>query len=120
MQNRNMRGTLLLVAGLSAMMLAGCKSAPEAKPLDQLTAQEASGHAVFQAHCSTCHYDRRADPLQGPPLLGLFKKQYLPSGAPANDDRVSATVLHGRSLMPGQPDIDPQELNDLLAYLHTL
>lgn len=50
----------------------------------------------------------------------MFKKPYLQSGAPANDERVTATVLHGHALMPAQPDIDPQDLNDLLAYLHTL
>jgi hypothetical protein len=53
-------------------------------------------------------------------MLGLFKKQYLPSGAPANDDRVSATIVQGHGLMPADPNIDPQDLNDLLAYLHTL
>jgi hypothetical protein len=29
-------------------------------------------------------------------------------------------VLHGHGLMPGQPNMDPQDLDDLLAYLHTL
>jgi mono/diheme cytochrome c family protein len=116
-----MRSNLIFVAGLFSMaLLAGCKSTPAAKPLDQLTPQEAHGHAIFAAHCSACHYERTDQPLQGPALLGLFKKQYLPSGAPANDDRVSATILHGRIMMPGQPDMDPQELSDLLAYLHTL
>jgi mono/diheme cytochrome c family protein len=78
------------------------------------------GHDVFQAHCAQCHYDRTSDPLHGPTLRGIYKKPYLPSGAPANDDRVSATVLHGRNLMPAQPNLDPQDLNDLLTYLHTL
>jgi mono/diheme cytochrome c family protein len=119
--NKYMRSELILVAGLvSAMALAGCQSTPAPKPLDQLTEKEAHGHEVFQARCSVCHFDRSSQKRQGPPLRGLFKKQYLPSGAPANDDRVSATVLHGRTMMPGQPDIDPQDLDDLLAYLHTL
>jgi hypothetical protein len=71
-----------------------------------------------------CHYDRAEGPLHGPSLLGVFKKPYLPSGAPANDERVTYTVLHGRNLMPAQPALDPQydpnSLPDLLAYLHTL
>jgi mono/diheme cytochrome c family protein len=119
-QNNFMRGLLSIVALLSTAVLAGCHSAPPPKPLDQLTEQEARGHAVFQAHCAACHYDRVSEPLHGPPLRGMFKKQYLPSGAPANDDRVSATVLHGRSMMPAQPQMDPQDLDNLLAYLHTL
>ena len=89
-------------------------------PLDQLNAQQASGHQVFETHCSQCHYDRVSDPLHGPGLRGVFKKPYLPSGAPAYDDRVTAAVLHGRNLMPAQPNMDPQDMNDLLAYLHTL
>ena len=58
--------------------------------------------------------------LHGPSLLGMYKKPYLPSGTPANDERVTATVLHGHGLMPAQPNMDPQDLDDLLAYLHTL
>jgi len=102
------------------LTLAGCHSVPPPKPIDQLNPQEARGYKVYQAHCAACHYDRVSEPLHGPPLRGIFKKQYLPSGAPANDERVSATVMHGRNLMPAQPQTDPQELDDLLAYLHTL
>jgi mono/diheme cytochrome c family protein len=115
---RALGGALLVLA------VAGCRSTPPPTPLDQLNAQQAHGHTVFVAHCSMCHYDREAGPLHGPSLLGVFKKPYLPSGAPANDERVTNTILHGRNLMPAQPDLDPQmnpqDLNDLLAYLHTL
>ena len=104
----------------SILCLTGCHSTPPPMPLDQLNAQQGHGHQVFQAHCAQCHYDRVSDPLHGPPLLGVFKKTYLPSGAPANDERVTATILHGRNLMPAQPNTDPQDLEDLLAYLHTL
>jgi mono/diheme cytochrome c family protein len=110
---------ILLAAG-SVLAMTGCHSVPPPKPLGQLNAQEARGHKVYQAHCAVCHYDRVSEPLHGPPLRGIFKKQYLPSGAPANDERVSATVMHGRNLMPAQPQTDSQELDDLLAYLHTL
>ena len=104
----------------SIFCLTGCHSTPPPMPLDQLNAQQAHGHQVFQAHCAQCHYDRVTGPLHGPSLLGVFKKTYLPSGAPANDERLTATVLQGRSLMPAQPNTDPQDLADLLAYLHTL
>jgi mono/diheme cytochrome c family protein len=114
-----MRVSLLTLLCATAA-LAGCHSAPGSKPLDQLTAQEAHGRAVFNAHCAACHYDRISEPLHGPALRGIYRKPYLPSGAPANDDRVTATIQHGRNLMPAQPDLDPQETADLLAYLHTL
>ncbi len=108
----------------SIPLLLGCRSTPPPVPLDQLNAQQTRGHEVFETNCALCHYDRVEGPLHGPSLRGLFKKPYLPSGVPANDDRVTATILHGRNLMPSQPELDPsqnpQDLDDLLAYLHTL
>jgi len=54
-------------------------------------------------------------------VVGVFKKASLPSGAPANDERVEATILHGHGLMPAMGDsTDAQDLDDLMAYLHTL
>ena len=62
------------------------------------------GHDLFQTHCGACHYDRRDAALHGPSLLGVYKKPSLPSGAPANDERVTATILHGHGLMPAVRD----------------
>ena len=113
------RSQIFFAAGVLA--LAGCRSTPPPTPLDQLNLQQARGHAVFQARCAGCHYDRRDGPLHGPSLLGLYKKPALPSGAAATDERVSATILHGRNQMPAMGNqLDTGDLNDLLAYLHTL
>ena len=107
---------------LAALVLTGCRSTPPPTPLSQLNPQQMQGHALFQAKCAVCHYDRQSGPLNGPSLLGLFKKPALPSGAAATDERVSATILHGRNNMPAMANQldDPQDLADLLAYLHTL
>jgi mono/diheme cytochrome c family protein len=109
---------------LTLTLFLGCHSIPPPTPLAQLNPQQARGHEVFQSHCSQCHYDRTEGPLHGPSLRGVFKKDYLPSGAPADDERVTATILHGRNMMPAQPNLDPSmnpgDLDDLLAYLHTL
>jgi cytochrome c1 len=43
----------------------------------------------------------------------------MPSGAPPTDERLTATILHGRNMMPAASLTDAQ-LSDLLAYLHTL
>ena len=103
------------------MLLTGCNSTPPPKPLEQLTATEQAGHAVFNERCSLCHYDRVNKPLNGPALLGIYKKPYLPSGAPANDDRVRNTIVHGRNNMPAQgAQLTDEDLSQLLAYLHTL
>jgi len=109
-----------ILACIATAALFGCRSVPPPTPLSELTPQQAHGHAVFQAQCAACHYDRTEGPLHGPSLLSVTKKPYLPSGAPANDDRLTATILHGRNMMPAHPDMDPQELADLLSYLHTL
>jgi mono/diheme cytochrome c family protein len=55
-------------------------------------------------------------------LKGVFQHQYLPlSGLPANDERVSDIIRSGRHEMPAYGQIlSPQDLQDLLAYLHTL
>ena len=107
---------LILACGLT-----GCKNLPPPTPLDQLNAQQMRGHEVFQAQCARCHYDRRDGGLHGPSLLGLFKKPALPSGAAATDERVLATINHGRGMMPAMgPTMDRQQIDDLVAYLHTL
>jgi mono/diheme cytochrome c family protein len=107
--------------GLAVVALAGCKSMPPPIPLEQLNAQQMHGHAVFQAHCAQCHNDRLDKNLHGPPMVGVFKRQTLPSGAPANDERVRSTIVNGHGLMRGLGDtLDQQDTDDLLAYLHTL
>lgn len=106
---------------IAAAILGGCNTLPASKPLDQLTSQELQGRAIYEAQCARCHYPTRTKPLNGPGLQALFKKTYLPSGAPANEDRIRATILHGRNTMPAFSNtIDDQQLDDLMAYLHTL
>jgi mono/diheme cytochrome c family protein len=112
------RSAPLLFAG--ALGLAGCRSTPPPTPLNQLSTEQVAGYNAFQARCAFCHNERTDEAKRGPALAGVFKKPYLPSGAPANDERVRATVLHGHGLMPAQPDIDPDALAALLAYLHTV
>ncbi len=117
--------TCIVVFASAAVLLCGCRSVAPPTPLDQLNAQQTSGHGVYQSHCAVCHYDRRDGALHGPALAGIFKKPALPSGAAATDERVTATIVNGRNMMPAFNDqhgnaLDPGDLNDLLAYLHTL
>src|SRR5260370_32979886 len=102
--------------GFIALALAGCKSGPPPMPLEQLNAQQMRGHAVFQARCVQGHYDRKDKPLHGPPMLGVFKRPTLPSGAPATDERATATIRQGHGLMPGMGSaLDQQDIEDRLA-----
>jgi hypothetical protein len=43
----------------------------------------------------------------------------MPSGAPPTDERLVNVIVHGRNMMPGT-QLDSQQMQDLLAYLHTL
>jgi mono/diheme cytochrome c family protein len=106
---------------IAAALIAGCKQLPQPTPLNELNAQQTRGYYVFQQHCRTCHSDRISQPLYGPALRGVFKKKYLPSGAPANDERVTATIINGYGIMPSQGrTMSQQDIDDVMAYLHTL
>ncbi|HEY0760627.1 MAG TPA: cytochrome c [Acidisarcina sp.] len=116
------RSSLAITGLLVLAAAAACRPAlPPSKPLAELSSQETSGYQVYRAACAGCHYPNSEGTLRGPGLHGLYKKQYLPSGAPANDDRVRATILGGRNMMPPfQAKLEEQQVQDLLAYLHTL
>ena len=86
-----------------------------------LTPQQASGRRSFNARCANCHEAYLDKPRNGPSMKDLYKKKYLPSGAPSNDERVGDAILLGRPNMPGYRGVmDERELHDLMAYLHTL
>ena len=113
----------LLAIGLGILVTAaaGCRRTSPPVPLDQLSPQQAQGHAVFQTRCAVCHNDRTDQPRNGPAMLGIFKKPSLHSGAAATDERVTATVMHGHGVMPAMgAQVSDADMQDLLAYLHTL
>jgi mono/diheme cytochrome c family protein len=123
--NRPMRqiakGLLCVGAAMMIAAAAGCTKLPPPTPLAQLNPQQMHGHDVYAQHCAQCHNDRTNDPLNGQSLRGIFKKQYLDSGAPANDDRVMSAVMFGRGMMPAVGrSMTREESDDLLAYMHTL
>ncbi len=117
----NLPQTRKRLFAIAVIALTGCQPTPQPTPLAELNPQQANGHAVYEAHCAVCHYDRRNGSLHGPSLSSLYKKPALPSGAAATDERVAATILHGRNNMPAMRNqVDDADLADLLAYLHTL
>jgi mono/diheme cytochrome c family protein len=87
-----------------------------------LTPQQAAGRRVYDHNCARCHeaYSSRAKKADS--LQNVFKRQYLPkSGLPANDGRVGEIIRSGRTVMPAfGPVLSEQQIQDLLAYLHTL
>lgn len=87
-----------------------------------LNSQQAAGRRVFDAECARCHEPYSTRGKKGPGLKGMFQHKYLSlSGLPANDERVTDIIRLGRNEMPGYSQkLDAQQLQDLLAYLHTL
>lgn len=87
-----------------------------------LNAQQAAGRRIYDNYCDRCHAPYSSHGRQGPSMKGIFQKQYLPmSGMPANNDRVTDIVKMGRNKMPAYGQVlNQQQIDDLLAYLHTL
>jgi mono/diheme cytochrome c family protein len=121
MSTRSFAASLALMVAAPGLplALAGCKPLPPSKPAALWTAEEARGARVFQDHCARCHYPTTTQGLRGPGLQALTKLKAMPSGAPPTDERLTQTILHGRLMMPPTPLKDDQ-IQDLLAYLHTL
>jgi mono/diheme cytochrome c family protein len=87
-----------------------------------LNPQQAAGRKLYDNHCDRCHEPYSTRGKKGPGLKGVFKQPYLSiSGLPANDDRVTDIVRLGRKEMPGYSQtLSPQDIEALLAYMHTL
>ena len=87
-----------------------------------LNAQQAAGRRIYDAECDRCHQPYSTHGRKGPGLKGVFQNKYLSlSGLPANDDRVTDIIRLGRNEMPGfNQKLSTQDMQDLLAYLHTL
>ena len=87
-----------------------------------LNPQQSAGRKIYDSHCDRCHEPYSTRGKKGPGLKGMFQNKYLPlSGLPANDERVSDIIRLGRKEMPGYSQtLSSQDVQDLLAYLHTL
>ncbi|MFZ0978178.1 MAG: cytochrome c [Candidatus Acidiferrales bacterium] len=112
----------LVLGAALAILVVGCGD-PKPKSDAQLglTAQQANGRQLFDHYCAACHNAYSSSGSKGPSLAGLYKKQFLPSGLPANNRFVEQTIVNGRGMMPAEGDaLDQEQLDDLIAYLHTL
>jgi mono/diheme cytochrome c family protein len=105
------------------LAFAGCESRPAYKSDAELglDPQQSRGRALYDTYCLRCHEAYISGGRNGPSLMGVFKKKELPSGAPANDERAGEVILHGRAKMPAFSDkLAPEQVLDILAYMHTL
>jgi mono/diheme cytochrome c family protein len=123
-----MRARRSLGFGMSAALLAlamasGCDAERRKSDAELgLNAQQSAGRKLYDSQCGRCHEPYSTRGKKGPGLMGVFRNRYLSlSGLPANDERVSDIIRLGRNEMPAfSQTLSPQDVQDLLAYMHTL
>jgi len=119
---RNLAVALALL-GSVAVVSTGCEVERRKSDAELgLNAQQAAGRRIYDRYCDQCHEPYSSRGKKGPSMMGVFKRPYLSiSGLPANDDRVGEIVKYGRSKMPAYGrELDQQQIDDLLVYMHTL
>jgi mono/diheme cytochrome c family protein len=114
---------LSLAGCLALAMLAACDVERRKSDAELgLNAQQSAGRKLYDNYCDRCHRPYSSKGKKGPGLQGVFQHQYLPKTAlPANDERVTDIIRNGRPDMPGYSQVlSSQDIQDLLAYMHTL
>jgi mono/diheme cytochrome c family protein len=114
-------GALALLLALFPIL--GCDV--ERRRSDQelgLNPQQSAGRRIYDDECGRCHESYSSRGKKGPSLKGVFQHKYLSqSGLPANDERVTDIIRLGRNEMPAYAQkLSSPQIQDLLAYLHTL
>jgi hypothetical protein len=118
------KSPLRLCASLALILaISGCEMERRRSDAELgLNPRQAAGRRNYDEYCDRCHAPYSSKNRQGPSLRHMFQKTYLEeSGLPANDDRVTDIIRLGRDKMPGFGQVlNQQQIDDLLAYLHTL
>ena len=111
------------LALLALLMISGCDVERRKSDAELgLNPQQSAGRKIYDERCDRCHEPYSTRGKKGPGLKGMFQHKYLSlSGLPANDERVTDIIRLGRNEMPGYSQtLNAQDIEDLLAYLHTL
>jgi cytochrome c oxidase cbb3-type subunit III len=68
------------------------------------------GSAIYLKRCAMCHGpQRQGNPPQVPSLVGVGKRM--------TDDQITEMIHKGKAIMPPMPDIQGDDLKNLLKYL---
>jgi mono/diheme cytochrome c family protein len=109
-----------LVLGIA--ILQGCQV--ERRKTDAelgLSPAQADGRHLFDRQCGRCHEAYSSRPLKGPSLQGFFQHPYMKNGMSANDEHAQEIIVSGHAKMPAfGRALTSEQINELLAYLHTL
>lgn len=113
---------MVLLAG-ALVVAAACNRTPPRKSDAELglDAQQARGRRVYDQNCLVCHEAYSSSDRNGPSLMGLYKKKFMVSGQPVNDERVRDITTMGKSKMPAYGSVlSNEQVDDLIAYMKTL
>lgn len=103
-------------AGAGARALKKKSTAVE-NPIEQI----AAGKQVYDGRCGFCHNVADVEDKVGPGLKNLFSRGTLPyTGKPVTDDNIRAQLQKPAQNMPAQTDLSAEQVDALLAYLHTI
>lgn len=114
---------LIVLAAVALAVASGCNVERRKSDAELgLNLQQGAGRRIYDHDCDRCHEPYSTKGKKGPGLKGVFRNKYLRlSGLPANDERVTDIIRLGRNEMPAfSQTLNQQQIDDLLAYLHTL
>jgi len=121
------RVLIVFSLGLAGLIFGGtARSQGQGKPaaalpaVEKLNEQELRGEGLFLQRCSLCHLPRKlkfgSPSVIGPSLSGQFK-----DATPDQMKILRGFILKGGPDMPGfQYGLEPNEVDDLIAFLKTL
>jgi len=84
-------------------------------------AEVASGKQQYSVQCAVCHFANSTAKKIGPGLKSIYSRGKFAGGEKVDDESMRKWIYNGGKDMPAFKDsLKPNEVRDLLAYLHTL
>lgn len=113
----------LTLASACALFAAAQKSSPAQKSNATIhnPAIVASGAKIYAKQCAVCHFATSKEKKIGPGLANIYTVGKYADGKKVDDASMRVWIEVGGKDMPGfKESLKPNEIRDLLAYLHTL
>jgi len=104
----------------AAVQTAPAKQKSTAAPATNAT-EIASGKQIYNVQCAVCHYAHSVAKKIGPGLKNIYSRGKFAGGEKVNDESMRKWINNGGKDMPAfQNLLKPNEVRDLMAYLHTI
>jgi len=114
---RNVRNTWLLLVCSATLALAACGKEKQEAP----RGDAASGRAIAERNCQSCHAIGPEGPspvAAAPPFRDLVKRWPAENLAEALGEGIQ--VAHNGNVQMPEFELEPEQVDDLIAYLQTL